>query len=768
MFKKAAIGAVVVSCVLAASAMSSEASTNDVLSAAPTSWAIQTVPLSVEESATINGVSCTSSASCLSVGSYTNPAGLVMDVYGSFTGGHWSYDQETTPQASIENVPDGSGLNAISCATKDCLAVGWLGYASNTPTWANAFKWNGSTWVAESGAQQGGATTPSDLLAASCVTNSYCVSVGSTVPADKPLQPLVELLKGTTWSVESTPAQSSTSSFSGISCASSAQCMAVGKVGDDPLTERWNGSTWSVLKTPEPVGSSQGSLQSVSCPSSSRCIAVGGYDTSGGGGSFADVWNGTAWKLDSVENPEEASSAQLTSISCVSTVSCSAVGNYVSSEANGSFGASWQGSSWTLQSIPQPGGGIVPTLQSDSCVRGGSSSKCVAVGDVAQSGVDNALVDDLSGKVWKSEATPEISIPIVSLNGASCSSTSECEAVGDDANSEQGLAQGIATVFDGTSWTLQQTPEPYFQGWYPLASALDGVSCAPETTSCVAAGLGSTLAGGGETPYQPVPWVEQWSGAEPWSGGALETDRTGGLPASSCYAENDCVAVGWISDETPAAVYSLSSGTWTEQTPAVPSGSTTNTFDGVSCLSKSFCIAVGSYVDSSSDTDALAEKWNGKAWSLLTLPETAGMTSSTLSGISCATKDSCLAVGSYTTSGGTTPLAYTFNGTTFKIDAPATPAGATAANLSSVSCSSAGDCLAAGSYATSSATSTALLEAWNATSWSLESVQAPAGAQATAFNGVSCAVGSAGPCVAVGSYTNSVGTEVPLAELGSN
>jgi hypothetical protein len=41
--------------------------------------------------------------------------------------------------------------------------------------------------------------------------------------------------------------------------------------------EMWDGSTWTVLSTPNPAGSLAASLQNVSCSSKNACIAVGTY-----------------------------------------------------------------------------------------------------------------------------------------------------------------------------------------------------------------------------------------------------------------------------------------------------------------------------------------------------------------------------------------------------------------------------------------------------------------------------------------------------------
>lgn len=48
------------------------------------------------------------------------------------------------------------------------------------------------------------------------------------------------------------------------------------------LAEGWNGATWVLQATPNPVGALASSLNGAACPSSTVCEAVGDYDNSSG------------------------------------------------------------------------------------------------------------------------------------------------------------------------------------------------------------------------------------------------------------------------------------------------------------------------------------------------------------------------------------------------------------------------------------------------------------------------------------------------------
>src|SRR5437016_2776867 len=69
------------------------------------------------------------------------------------------------------------------------------------------------------------------------------------------------------------------SSLSAVSCGTTTACFAVGTASDGTnfrtLVERWSGTSWAPLSSPNPAGGSAGTLDGVSCTSSSACFAAG-------------------------------------------------------------------------------------------------------------------------------------------------------------------------------------------------------------------------------------------------------------------------------------------------------------------------------------------------------------------------------------------------------------------------------------------------------------------------------------------------------------
>ena len=123
--------------------------------------------------------------------------------------------------------------------------------------------------------------------------------------------------------------------LNGVSCSSTSECTAVGNyyIGMSPVmvAQRWNGTKWSTQRTPTPTGASSTALDGVSCVSASACTAVGYYNNSTASVTLAERWNGTKWSIERTPNPNGASNSELDGVSCVSASACTAVGYYINS-----------------------------------------------------------------------------------------------------------------------------------------------------------------------------------------------------------------------------------------------------------------------------------------------------------------------------------------------------------------------------------------------------------------------------------------------------
>jgi hypothetical protein len=172
----------------------------------------------------------------------------------------------------------------------------------------------------------------------------------------------------------------------------------------------------------------------------------------------------------------------------------------------------------------------------------------------------------------------------------------------------------------------------------------------------------------------------------------------------------------------------------------------------VSCVSTTFCVAVGQTNASSQETSSdgtLAETWDGTRWSMVHTPNPSR--TSGLSGVSCASKTFCVAVGMRAAHGGPAgSIAETWDGTRWRVSpTPAFPSvrnvGSNPAALSGVSCAAANACTAVGYYFVAYLTAVPLVDRWNGRRWTQQ--RAPSenknrhiygGVQDTSLDEVSC------------------------------
>jgi len=188
-------------------------------------------------------------------------------------------------------------------------------------------------------------------------------------------------------------------------------------------------------------------------------------------------------------------------------------------------------------------------------------------------------------------------------------------------------------------------------------------------------------------------------------------------------------------------------------TSAPVAGAVSSQITGVSCVSASFCMAVGSSALKAADgvdisTRSLVERWNGKNWSVSSL----GSMGDTLVGVSCTTPTFCIAVGD---------VMERWNGAKWLMLGSPKNNG----TLNAVSCTSTLGCVAAGSYGPRLGQST-LVERWNGKNWTVLASPSPSLGGGPALLAVSCP--NAPNCFAVGYEDTYIYEPVTLAEQWKN
>ena len=192
---------------------------------------------------------------------------------------------------------------------------------------------------------------------------------------------LAERWNGTRWSIQHTPNPTGSGDIQlfGVSCTSASACMAVGGYDHRSLAERWNGSSWSIQPVSTPAGSTETSLGGVSCTSGRACTATGIYTTrTHTTVPLVERWNGTRWSVQRTPNPPGYTNIKLYGVSCTSGRACTAVGAYGSGDfPSVPIAERWNGSSWSIQRTPTPAGSTHLWLYGVSCRSGRA---CTAVG----------------------------------------------------------------------------------------------------------------------------------------------------------------------------------------------------------------------------------------------------------------------------------------------------------------------------------------------------------------------------------------------------
>ena len=223
------------------------------------------------------------------------------------------------------------------------------------------------------------------------------------------------------WSIVPSPKVASVDNvLSGVSCVSTTNCTAVGDSSDgttsQTLVESWNGTAWALVPSPNPPGNNgtDNALTRVSCVTSTFCMAVGQSNaTAGLAQPLTESWNGSTWSIVPSPNPSSTSNVFLEGVSCVSTTNCKAVG-WSNTPPTGypifTLIESWNGVDWSIVPSPNPGGstllhGPINELSGVSCV---NPTSCTAVGDYvnADTNTYQTLIEGWNGSDWFTIASP--------------------------------------------------------------------------------------------------------------------------------------------------------------------------------------------------------------------------------------------------------------------------------------------------------------------------------------------------------------------------
>jgi len=380
------------------------------------------------------------------------------------------------------------------------------------------------------------------------------------------------------------------------------------------LPSQASSSGWTIVAAPSSSPTADDIVLGSSCANSLSCWAVGvTIDNINSNATFSPLverWNGSSWSLVATPPIPSGNGGGLFSVTCLDGSDCWAVGAVLGAAGDGSPSGSltehWDGTSWSIVASPTPAGDVGALLQGVSCT---SASDCWAVGfGTDQNGENlNSVTEHWDGSSWSLVSSAVTNQSYDQLDNVSCISGTDCWAVGNAGPAQQNPNflpifpgavgdQGLIEHWDGNDWSVVPSPsEPSPGGGY-----LNGLTCV-DASDC-------------------------------WASGST-TDSTG-------------MASGVLMEHWNGSVWSI-------MPTAVPDATTSSILSSISCISASQCWAVGSSGSfgggggSGFQPNSFVENWNGSAWSIDPSPNITAL--SFLNSVTCLQGIGCWAVGSAAT-----------------------------------------------------------------------------------------------------------------------
>jgi alpha-tubulin suppressor-like RCC1 family protein len=396
----------------------------------------------------------------------------------------------TTPTA----VSGLTGVSAISAGGASSAAVvAAAAPAAPTPV--------PSIWQAEATVNpQATHLTNSTLAAVSASGPSDAWAVGSHTDTKAFGHPLAEHRVSGTWTQVPVPQPAGQqASLAGVDDLSPGNAWAVGTRGGLTLIEHWNGTRWSIVPSPNPTTGTPGDSDTLTAISGTGAndLWATGWDANEATNTIQllfEHWNGTTWTA--VTSPTPIGSFQFASgITAISPSNVWAVGKDETRGAK-TLSAHWNGTAWSI--VPTPN--ITNAGNAQNQLTGVSGD---AAGDVWASGfADNVngqnfrvpYVLQRTGTKWVLTKVPSTGSEGSTLNGIQVLSPTDIWSAGATEQTDGGQL-ALTEHFNGMSWSISPALDPG-----QLADLPDNV-----LLGVASSGAGSVLVvGGDEIPGQGV------------------------------------------------------------------------------------------------------------------------------------------------------------------------------------------------------------------------------------------------------------------------
>jgi len=307
------------------------------------------------------------------------------------------------------------------------------------------------------------------------------------------------------WSTQTPPSVNGSSTLLAVTTLDANTVWAVGKNDNSTLIEQWNGTSWQFIPSPNSPLAAFNVLTGISATASNDIWAVGYDEMNGLDQTLVEHWNGTSWSI--ISSPNVAlTSNRLNAVTALSSTDVWAVG-YSGIISAQTLIEHWDGTSWSIISSPNVGtqinylNGVAGDADSDIYAVGasenqgagityqslilhydgnswsvvqspnqsngsnwlqsitliGGTTSFLAVGYYENGGFANTLIEQWDGNNWNIVSSPNGGSYNSLLYGVSAPDASNAWAIGNYYGSNATI-QTLIEHFDGTSWSIVASP----------------------------------------------------------------------------------------------------------------------------------------------------------------------------------------------------------------------------------------------------------------------------------------------------------------------
>ncbi|MGO4597123.1 hypothetical protein [Terrabacter sp. 2RAF25] len=355
---------------------------------------------------------------------------------------------------------------------------------------------------------------------------------------------------------------------------------------------------------------------------------------------------------------------------------------------------------WRAAKLPMPSDASTDPvtmrthLDALSCPEPGS---CFALGAYRVAGSDQfrMLSETESGGVWQFSRVGDFIPADVNFTALSCATSAFCMGVGVQGD----IGQGVIVRVESGIATVMELPSP--NGSTPFG--LKDVTC-PSIGLCHAVGWAGNDSASGRAvfaTYRAGAWTSTVLDSPP------DRDPTFGAPelsALSCSGPDDCVAVGSYSTAQKRVflLARLSGGVVGVNAAPLPDdadgAASVSAVQRVRCYAAQTCVVAGRYDPSATGSRPFVGEITPAGISLRRAPTPIDAIASNnyyLPGLDCPSAGACVAAGSYGSSSGPKPLVLTFTSGTWH-QGTSSGTGGAGRSLADLSCPPTGPCAAVG------------------------------------------------------------------------